>query len=153
MLMDVGEESENGTRLLLVLMRWHLMWSNPTRLQLSRFALQRTQECRGSVASLSPRRLGFSPGLVYVGFVMDEVIIIIIIIIIIYCNWVVTRWQWLFYMCTRHEIGYCGRFYSEYFGLVPVSTIPPVLYAYSSVNDTVCFQQLTASLNNALKKK
>jgi len=26
------------------------------------------------------------------------VIIIIIIIIIIYCNWVVTRWQWLFYM-------------------------------------------------------
>jgi len=23
---------------------------------------------------------------------------IIIIIIIIYCNWVVTRWQWLFYM-------------------------------------------------------
>ena len=24
--------------------------------------------------------------------------IIIIIIIIIYCNWVVTRWQWLFYM-------------------------------------------------------
>ena len=26
------------------------------------------------------------------------VIIIIIIIIIINCNWVVTRWQWLFYM-------------------------------------------------------
>ena len=25
-------------------------------------------------------------------------IIIIIIITIIYCNWVVTRWQWLFYM-------------------------------------------------------
>jgi len=25
-------------------------------------------------------------------------IIIIIIIIFIYCNWVVTRWQWLFYM-------------------------------------------------------
>ena len=23
---------------------------------------------------------------------------IIIIIIIIYCNWVVTRWQWLFYI-------------------------------------------------------
>ena len=32
--------------------------------------------------------------------------IIIIIIIIIYCNWVVTRWQWLFYMYTKHEIGY-----------------------------------------------
>ena len=26
------------------------------------------------------------------------IIIIIIIIIFIYCNWVVTRWQWLFYM-------------------------------------------------------
>ena len=25
-------------------------------------------------------------------------VIIIIIIIIINCNWVVTRWQWLFYM-------------------------------------------------------
>jgi hypothetical protein len=30
----------------------------------------------------------------------------IIIIIIIYCNWVVTWWQWLFYMYTKHEIGY-----------------------------------------------
>ena len=34
------------------------------------------------------------------------IIIIIIIIIIINCNWVVTRWQWLFYMYTKHEIGY-----------------------------------------------
>ena len=33
-------------------------------------------------------------------------IIIIIIIIFIYCNWVVTRWQWLFYIYTKHEIGY-----------------------------------------------
>ena len=32
--------------------------------------------------------------------------IIIIIIIFVYCNWVVTRWQWLFYMYTKHEIGY-----------------------------------------------
>ena len=32
--------------------------------------------------------------------------IIIIIIIIMNCNWVVTRWQWLFYMHTKHEIGY-----------------------------------------------
>jgi len=31
---------------------------------------------------------------------------ILIIIIIIYCNWVVTRWQWLFYMYPKHEIGY-----------------------------------------------
>ena len=22
------------------------------------------------------------------------------------CNWVVTRWQWLFYMYTKYEIGY-----------------------------------------------
>ena len=29
------------------------------------------------------------------------------IIIFIYCNWVVTRWQWLFYIYTKHEIGYC----------------------------------------------
>jgi len=34
------------------------------------------------------------------------IIIIIIIIIIIYCNWVVTRWQWLFYMYAKYEIGY-----------------------------------------------
>ena len=32
-------------------------------------------------------------------------IIIIIIIIIINCNWVVTRWQWLFYIYTKYEIG------------------------------------------------
>ena len=30
-------------------------------------------------------------------------IIIIIIIIIINCNWVITRWQWLFYMYTNLE--------------------------------------------------
>ena len=34
------------------------------------------------------------------------IIIIITIIIFIYCNWVVTRWQWLFYMYTKHEIDY-----------------------------------------------
>jgi len=34
------------------------------------------------------------------------IIIIIITIIFIYCNWVVTRWQWLFYMYTKYEIGY-----------------------------------------------
>ena len=33
-------------------------------------------------------------------------IIIIIVIIIINCNWVVSRWQWLFYTYTKHEIGY-----------------------------------------------
>jgi len=30
----------------------------------------------------------------------------IIIIIFITCNWVVTQWQWLFYMYTKYEIGY-----------------------------------------------
>jgi len=29
-----------------------------------------------------------------------------IITIIINCNWVVTRWQWLFDMYTKYEIGY-----------------------------------------------
>ena len=29
-----------------------------------------------------------------------------IIIIIINCNWVITLWQWLFYMYTKYEIGY-----------------------------------------------
>ena len=39
--------------------------------------------------------------------VRTEIILLIIIIIMcIYCNWVVTRWQWLFYMYTKHEIGY-----------------------------------------------
>ena len=27
-------------------------------------------------------------------------------LLFIYCNWVVTRWQWLFYMYTIYEIGY-----------------------------------------------
>ena len=33
-------------------------------------------------------------------------LVTLIIIIFINCNWVVTRWQWLFYMYTKHEIGY-----------------------------------------------
>ena len=56
--------------------------------------------------------------------------------------------------------GICGGrsgteadFTPEYFGLFPVSTIASVLCAYSSITATVCFQQLTASLNNILKKK
>ena len=32
--------------------------------------------------------------------------IIIVIIIFINCNWAVTRWQCLFYMYTKYEIGY-----------------------------------------------
>jgi len=41
---------------------------------------------------------------------MSMQFIIIIIInynnVFIYCNWVVTRWQWLFYIYTEYEIGY-----------------------------------------------
>ena len=33
-------------------------------------------------------------------------LIIIIIIVIIIWNWVLNRWQWLFYTCTKYEIGY-----------------------------------------------
>ena len=40
------------------------------------------------------------------GKTVRNLLIIIIIIIFIYCNWVVTPWQWLFYMYTKHEIGY-----------------------------------------------
>ena len=39
--------------------------------------------------------------IIYVIFVNE-----IIITIFINCNWVVTRWQWLFYVYTKHEIGY-----------------------------------------------
>jgi len=42
----------------------------------------------------------------YLHGILYIVIIIIIIIIFINCNWVVTRWQWLFYMYTKYEIGY-----------------------------------------------
>jgi len=31
---------------------------------------------------------------------------LIVIIIFIYCNWFVTRWQWIFYMHTKYEISY-----------------------------------------------
>ena len=34
----------------------------------------------------------------YLPRLYNIIIIIIVIIIFIYCNWVVTRWQWLFYM-------------------------------------------------------
>ena len=32
-----------------------------------------------------------------------DIIIIIIIIIIFNCNWVISRWQWLYYMYTNME--------------------------------------------------
>jgi len=39
-------------------------------------------------------------------FLYKLLLSIIIIIIFINCNWFVTRWQWLFYMYTKHEIGH-----------------------------------------------
>ena len=36
----------------------------------------------------------------------QTVYVILILIIFINRNWVVTRWQWLFYMYTKHKIGY-----------------------------------------------
>ena len=41
-----------------------------------------------------------------VSVMMMMMIIIVIIIISINCNWVVTRWQWLFYMYTKYEADY-----------------------------------------------
>jgi len=40
------------------------------------------------------------------GLLPDGAYLIIIIIIFINCNWIVTWWQWLFYMYTKYEIGY-----------------------------------------------
>ena len=38
--------------------------------------------------------------------VYPDIIITTIIIVFINCNLVVIRWQWLFYMYTKYEIGY-----------------------------------------------
>jgi len=38
------------------------------------------------------------------GIIIIIIIIIIIVIIIIYCNWFVTRWQWLVYMYTNMKL-------------------------------------------------
>jgi hypothetical protein len=46
------------------------------------------------------------PGLCYHNVISEFVtfhIIIIIIIIFINCNWVITRWQWLFYIYTKRR--------------------------------------------------
>ena len=45
-------------------------------------------------------------GVLSILFTFNKNEIIMIIIILIYCNLVVTRWQWLFYMYTEYEIGY-----------------------------------------------
>ena len=37
---------------------------------------------------------------------MNIILIIILVVVVVNCNWVVSRWQWLFYMYTKYEIGY-----------------------------------------------
>jgi hypothetical protein len=69
---------------------------------------QRTGDCVGRTADMDVyerRRISFA--------YQDSnsrlskiIIIIIIIIIFINCNWVDTRWQWLFYMYTKYDIDY-----------------------------------------------
>jgi len=51
-----------------------------------------------------------------------KIIIITIIIIIINCSWLVTRWQWLFYMCTRYEIFYIFIYLLQ-LGCYPVAVV------------------------------
>ena len=53
------------------------------------------------IISLKKSKHTFSPAKI-----VTLITIKIIIIIFINCNSVVTRWQWLFYMYTKHEIGY-----------------------------------------------
>jgi len=52
--------------------------------------------------ALCPSRLSRAPN----SDKYDRSVTVIIIIIFIYCIWVVTQWQWLCYMYTKHEIGY-----------------------------------------------
>jgi len=35
---------------------------------------------------------------------MELHILLLFVYLFIYCNWIVTRWHWLFYMYTKHEI-------------------------------------------------
>jgi len=68
-------------------------WSGPEGSRKLRFPDYITAAQDGGKFSLThwpPLPSGNSPGI--------HLITIIIIIIFIYCNWVVTRWQWLFYM-------------------------------------------------------
>jgi len=56
---------------------------------------------------LSQMNPGHTATSLFLNIPFDIIIIIIIITTtFIYCNLVVTRWQWLFYMYTKYEIGY-----------------------------------------------
>jgi len=62
--------------------------------------------------------------------IQKDLNIIIIIIIIINCNWVVTRWQWLYYMHTKYEIGYENSRQKEYNFQVPKLAKLPLTLNY-----------------------
>ena len=81
--------------------------SPPLRLQASHCSTFRIVCDAPSIAVFCSESIECFPGRVSKLFIKRIIIIIIIIIIItIYSNWVVTRWQWLFYMYTKYEIGY-----------------------------------------------
>ena len=88
--------------------------SNPGRGKRSFSSLKRPDRLCGPPSLLLIRRLGSFSGGKAAGawnlathlrpaprLILLIIIIIIIIIIFIHCNWVVTRWQWLFYMYTN----------------------------------------------------
>ena len=52
-----------------------------------------------------------------------------ILVIYIYCNWVVTRWQWLFYMYTRHYYYYYYYYYYCCYVYHNVNTVPANIMA------------------------
>jgi len=81
-----------------------------------------------TIVSVSPSVFFFFPSLIHIAFLFRQTVpqwlivaicnhqitlevicpctvFFLIIIIFINCNWVVTQWQWLFHMYTKHEIG------------------------------------------------
>jgi len=81
-----------------------LWWSAIKSWDLYRASTSRSETI--DMLSLSTGETSFWIGIVRCLRWLEIVMIIIIIIIIINCNWVVTRWQWSFYMYTKYEIGY-----------------------------------------------
>jgi hypothetical protein len=71
------------------------------KLHLIRMWKSVTQKCERKVPVNLPR-VTYMLLIIIIIFI----IITIIIITIINCSWVVTRWQWLFYMYTKYEAGY-----------------------------------------------
>ena len=59
-----------------------------------------------TVVSRSIYRLNNNNNNYYYYYFYYFIIIIVVVIVVVNCNWVVTRWQWLFYMYTKYEIGY-----------------------------------------------